>query len=891
MSNSPEDIVKLSNSQVLRFIDELNDAEDYEYRVNSIKRQIKLLKSKQRSIQNGERITQLYKELYSILFQPDYCCIIMDSEKDYDRCNEGFKINGIEYKRLLGTNGGVKKSTIVYINKDLYPEIFKRIENGRNPAIPLVPAKYEAYKALVCSASIPLPTPRIIVVKDCITRFTDDIIRINDGETAGSEPILSYEDGVEIELNDSDGYGFMTPEYSKIANGILNGDPNNTVSGINTRYSFEKGMLYTWDYIDFADKNNCDYIITDAWGHKRDVRDSDVILTTSMLKLWDSYDSFEDYSRNCRENNYRFSATKTAPEELDHVRDMNYQFLQSFEFTDDEIKELCKPTIDEVNDVLGLDYTKSLLYLRGTGTTETEAKNIGDTFIDALMIEPKLINDPFIRKKIFDMIKKRTDDAKKGCIMVDGNFAIISGDPYSLCQSMFGMEVTGLLKRGECYHKYWKDRNTKEIAVFRAPMTCHNNIRKLNISYSNEAEYWYRYIKTCLVLNSWDMTCEATNGSDKDGDMFFSTNNPIILKNVRETRAILCVQRRAEKKVVTEEDLIKANKLSFGDEIGFTTNIVTSMIERQSGFKKGTPEYEMLSYRIMCGQHYQQACIDKAKGIISEALPESWYNNKLNIVKEDDEEDVSAVKSLYYNIAAERKPYFMKYVYPNLKRDFDKYTKNINDKSMRTFGCNISELDIKPDKTEQENNFMSWCERLMPVATNNCIINKICYYLEDEFSNIKASALRKSDQFDYTIMKSNAEYSRYIKDGIKCVYAEYLADMKIIAEKQARENPTAEEISVMREMFLNKFRNRCNLICSNEFILCDILLDLCYTSNKSKQFVWDICAPTIIKNLLSNNNNIIYYPKKDENGTVEYRGNKYILSQTKYEEMISDNNN
>ena len=47
-------------------------------------------------------------------------------------------------------------------------------------------------------------------------------------------------------------------------------------------------------------------------------------------------------------------------------------------------------------------------------------------------------------------------------------------------------------------------------------VTCHNNIRKLKLNKSEECAYWYRYIKTAIILNAWDTTCDAMNGADKD---------------------------------------------------------------------------------------------------------------------------------------------------------------------------------------------------------------------------------------------------------------------------------------------------------------------------------------------------------------------------------------
>ena len=37
---------------------------------------------------------------------------------------------------------------------------------------------------------------------------------------------------------------------------------------------------------------NGEYIVKDAWGTERDLRDYDVILTTNMVKLWKAYKSY-----------------------------------------------------------------------------------------------------------------------------------------------------------------------------------------------------------------------------------------------------------------------------------------------------------------------------------------------------------------------------------------------------------------------------------------------------------------------------------------------------------------------------------------------------------------------------------------------------------------------
>lgn len=512
--NQPRSVVSLSDSQVMRFIDEINGVSDVNEQVRSVQQQINFVKKKPKSAENKKEIRRLYSKLYNLQFQEDYLCVIMNTEADYDRANLGFTVNGIKFRRFLGTNGGIKNSTIVYVSERIYPELKKRLDNGRNKEKKFVPAKLEAYQALICSGSTPLPEPKgFIVVDDCITHFRDDVIFITD--EADGEPQMSYIDGYEVEHNDSDGYGLMLPSYSIRVNEYLTGETT-TLSGMNTRGAWTKGMVYTFDFIEFAETVAGTYEITDIWGDKRDVRDAEVILTGSMLKLWDSYDSWEDYYRNCQENHYKFSTPKITPATLENVRTTNYQFLQSYEFTDEELKELCQPTIDEINDVLGMDYRKSLVFLAGYGLNEKNVRYVKDDYVKALMIEPEMINDPYVRRNIYSMIKKRINCAKKGSVKVNANYAMISGDPYALAQSMFGLEVTGLLKAGEVYHKYWIDKGVDEIVCFRAPMTCHSNIRKMKLNYSTETAHWFQYINTALVYNSWDTACEAMNGADKD---------------------------------------------------------------------------------------------------------------------------------------------------------------------------------------------------------------------------------------------------------------------------------------------------------------------------------------------------------------------------------------
>ena len=313
----------------------------------------------------------------------------MDSPQDYKKaCQNKFSITidygnrkeTVTYVRLLGTAGSIKKSTIMFINENRHDEIMRRINNGRylgpkegesvktHNGIELgykfIPAKLSAYFALQCSASISVPWPRIIVVNDAEVKFKDVVRIVTD---SGNEenpiwPTVSEPQEVEIEADVSDGMGFISPEMSaKWAKSLNEGDE--PLSGYNTRCAFVKGMVFTVPFVQFAEEVARTYVITDAWGDKRDIRDADVILTTSMLKLWDSYDGFEDYYENCMKNEYDFCIAKSSPRELRNVHTTNYQYLQDFTFTDEQINDLVSPTVTKIKECLGLDCKKLILYM------------------------------------------------------------------------------------------------------------------------------------------------------------------------------------------------------------------------------------------------------------------------------------------------------------------------------------------------------------------------------------------------------------------------------------------------------------------------------------------------------------------------------------------------
>lgn len=872
-------VVALGESQLLRWIDEINGIEDCENKINKIHAQIEDYRNQLRTDLNIRPVLKsLYQQLDHYQFKKDYCCVVIDSKADYQKIyKDGFVINGIRFRRLLGTSGGIKLNTIVFINEQLLPEIKKRIANGRNMEKEFVPAKLEAYQALVCSSSIPVSMPKgVICVPDCYTHFKSDVIELDDSEDG--EPKMSFIHDKEIELCENDGYGLGMPELLERWGKDLG--ENYVLPGCVIRNSFCKGTIYPIDFRQFAHEHGYDTIL-DSWGDVHNVDDVELVLTESMLKLWDSYSSIDEYLRNCKENHYTFAITKASEYELENVRNMNYQFLQSYEFSEDDIDELIAPTVNEIKDVLQNDWRKTVCYTKGINLNEQNIKhNLHSDFATALMIEPKLIGDAFVQNQLQGMIHKRIQDAKIGVLKVDGCYTLISGDPYALCQSMFGLEVTGLLKAGEVYSKYWIDRNKDEIVMFRAPMTVHNNISKVKVVHNEQMDKFYKYMTTPILFNCWDCIAENMNGSDKDGDCVISTDNEILIRNTYKMPAIRCVQYKASKKIVTEDDIVASNLLGFGNAVGSITNKATAMFEVQARFPKDSEEYKVLDYRTKCGQLYQQAEIDKIKGIKAKPMPSHWLSWFATKPDENDSDEIKAWKEFNRRIVCDKKPYFFSYVYPTERTKWLKYQKESNTKSLMLFGKELEEIVSEIDLSDEEKEFLDNYYKRLPLGIAPCTINRICWRIEDEFKN---EHFNPALSFDYNLLKSkDVSYEEDTFKKIEKIYKQYLSERKILDNICHSDKVSDGDILILKNNLCQRFKRETALICPNKKRLCNILIDLCYSkSTVSKRFVWDMCGDIIIENLLEKHNYFFQYPIQDKNGDFEFGGNKFRLESVK----------
>lgn len=259
-------------------------------------------------------------------------------------------------------------------------------------------------------------------------------------------------------------------------------------------------------------------------------------------------------------------------------------------------------------------------------------------------------------------------------------------------------------------------------------------------------------------------------------------------------------------------------------------------------------------------------------------MPAYWYNRRTI-------EDMSAENAEFnLSILADKKPYFMRYIYPDLMKQYNTFIKNTNSQCLRKFRCTIDDL-VARDEDElstDELDMLTAYRKYMPVGMHDCVMNRICRRFEEEFDHYFSKDENAQD-FDYSIMKSDTEYTVTQYRDIQGLYKQY---RQIVKERVVRYSDKRRDdwaLRLEREILKNEFRADAGYICSNGSQLSNVILDVCYKTKGSRMFCWDICGDDIIENLLNKNDRRISFPKQDDEGDIEYNGKKFSFVEMRVE--------
>lgn len=890
-------IVSIGDNQVLKFLRDIKciDFNKQRDKLKELYKERNKLKSLPKSYENSIKIGEYQEQIDDILHIPDIISVRANTTKKQYKmiANNKFTLNGVKFKRLCAGSGQLRRNTALFVNEKYYEQLMEIMLCGltkkRIGKINL--AKFSAYHSLYASSTNYISTPHVCVVKDYEMILKDQkvdwIYENKNGERDIETRII------DIKQNVFDGSGLISVEMANKWNEDL-GITNYKPSAYIVRSAWIKGLCIVFDWKKFAKDIAHKDIIIDAWGNEKKIDDIDVILTTSQFKMWKKYKDWEEYIFAHEKYGHVWGCSRVNKKNDNYLTPLNYQYVQSNFFTPESIKKLADFSINWIKRVASGERIYVLLYLLGSHEVDRDIEEIeketGMNIVKALMYDENILNDIYVRNRIYKSIEKKIRQLKIAKLLVEGSYEFSIVDPYMLAEYVFGLEPKGLLRAGQLWNNRWVSKGSKEVAVMRSPLVSPHENQVLEIFSNEKCIDWYSTIKSGVILNGWDTTLMRASDGDCDGDLLLTTDNEFLVSAVDRTLNPITYEKATVKEqTLTYSNLVKMDTKSFNTKIGFITNLATSFISLREQYGKDSKEYKELTKRINLLRFHQGSAIDSGKGNLFVPPPKLWSKRE-KIDYDNDSEEIKQDKYYINNLVGNKKSYFMIYIYPALMKAYKQHKESSKRICRAMFGCRLDELLKKKNRNDDEKQFVRNYYRYLPVLVNKSILNQLCWYIED--ADIDLKFFKSYSDFNYKILMNDivvhpeSNIYRRILSVLKKYHTIYelntnekrymIDDSEYIYGIDAEEENDNEFSILFKEIENELFK-----VCSNKSELCNYMIYIMYHEfkGKSKAILWNICGNEIVQNIKGKNNRAYFPVETNENDGREYLGKWYKLQE------------
>lgn len=882
-------VVGLGDNQVMMQLRELTKSKYTPYALRQLEEQKENLLKSPNTLENVEQLKKVQAEISNMLFVPELITVRCDTKKQYKEITSSqFFLNGEEYIRFACGSGQTRRNSPTFIMKKYFTPIQKTLLCGLENRISNINvAKFNAYFGLYLSSMLRIPFPKFCVVPDCkITLKNERLLWI---DSVDKQHYVS-EVEKDIVMNTHDGMGLVSPEFSEKMkmSTKLNWDVCNWV----IRGPFIKGLVVPFDFKRFIKEKGASPIVQDVWGNDVNLEDVDIIFTDSQVKMWKYYKNQEDYIEQIHKNKLFFGVCRYNKREDAEYSLLNYQYIQTLEIDREDINKLVEPTLDNFKKVCEGELVNTLCFLLGAKVNEDLdmdyiVKSANINYVKAILYNEKVLDDPYIKNRIYMLLEKQIQKAKLGRVYVRGNYQTMIADPVALMEKILGLEIKGCLKRGEIYSKWWLNRGVEKVDACRSPMVCqeeHNVVSVVNPF--QEDINWYEHITSGIIYNIWDCSTIIHSDSDYDGDIVFTTDNPIIIKNIIPSPLPISYEKvGVPYQKFTQSQLIKADLRGFNAKIGSITNNSSCMFAMLPMFKGDKERENIIKERIRILRKLIGNSIDAAKGVEYIPFPTEW--KKEEVILETDTEEEKIRKRRKNSMRIKKKPYFMIYIYDKLKKQYMQYRKNNDFVCQLQFGCKLQELIEKKDKSDAEIKFLSRYNYFSPVLNTGCVMNMLCKHVEELDFSLKFDKTNKN--FDHLIYLSGEPFNNTIYAQVETILKSLSRNYSEVANRLREDGDEARKYGsslganckmALDFLFKECFRQLMEIV-NNRGFMANYVIDIAYKKKSAtllKTFAWTMFGKDIIKKL-SQNRDYINVPVIEEDTGVEIFGSKVALIQ------------
>jgi hypothetical protein len=879
------EIITINFSELLRTLFRYKNINFSQKELEILLKLQKKLRKLENTEENREKLKNITERIEKTLFVEDIINIEFKHKSHYLAILKqgGFYVNGTRYVPFIASAGMIRKNTAMFINNNIKHPLMDILENGRDENVPMVAAKFGAYFSLYASSTLPVSFPKFAVIPD---KEIETLRRVDFVTYQG----IDQDDQVEekdhlLTLNAWDGQGLISPRLAKLWSDELELDY--TFSCAIIRAPFLKGLIAVFDMEKFGSEIAKTYMFKDVYGNTQDIREVDLIVSESMFKLWSSYKSTASYVENCQKNQLGFSIAKVNPKRENSFSRTSYQFLQVLKLNDIDIANLCEPTINWFRNISGANPTDMLLY--GTGEINFDPREFRkmDTSLKAILFNPALSRDRYIQDKFIKTIKKKKKESYMGSILINANYQFMIGDPYYQTCHLFGLECAPALKDGEYYSEYWLSKGIKQVGAIRSPIVHHSEFNILNFKDTQDLKDWYKHIHSGIIFpaNGIGIDCAIHGGSDFDGDLICTINNPTMMKGKISGKAIIYESQKAEKVLVdsrNDQKQVEGQLNGYNSKVGFATNISSSLYCLLEEFSKGSEEYNTILKRLKIGRVIQGEIIDGVKGLKVPPFRNHW--TKYKRITEEMTPDEVKFWTFNNRILCNVRPSFFRFLYSHYMTRYNKELKRYELYSHLVFDKSFEEIIKAKVRTPEEEDLLKAYKSNSFFVDNDSVVNRISRYMRGNLGLIGKYSSQLSHSLDHDTLTNSAYLlNDYNLNKMKFYLQEYKAFKRGLRHDFANSYDNLDA-------FVAYLRKECaKNISSNESELANYAVAVTYDGEVSMvEFPWKMFPQGILQNIISNSSGIVKFPVPDETGDIEYLWNRYSLKDFTVEELYEE---
>ncbi len=558
---------------------------------------------------------------------------------------DGIMIAGKKYILYTATTGQVRNTAVTLLREDFFEKYQGVLLVGLsaeyiNRCGGMNVGKYLSYTALPLSSSV-LPEKEIDIDRCILVKGLETTVRgfvkyvdIQEDQNGQHYVAATPKEYIEkdIEIEHTDGAGMFMP--------------GELPSSCQIRSGYFKGAIFPFDFRKFSKEVAHNTVILDAWENPVDIEEQDIrfIFTTSQLKMWKMYKSWEDYKKAFKDNGIQISINSYANPTKDTVT-FAYQYLQTLPFGCD-IKKLCAPAKDEIIRLhTDIEYVKEVMGYAEDSETDIDEINGGEDAEDceniaddvaesnelqgnskennrcnsliaeALKIYPQLIYDPYIEAKIRQLVISKRKSYRAGKIPLKGYYSYAVPDMYAFCEYLFmgKKNPVGLVPKDHVYNKYYDAKGTVDhVVCLRSPHLSNYEYCRRDLIKTEDCRKWFAHMESDTVVSCHDFISKVMQ-LDWDGDKILVSDDAELysLAEKLPNVPLYYIMQTAEPQQITNEAIYDNLVKGFDNNvIGDSSNAITKLWNTSLATRDNPIPYDD-AINVLCA--YSNYAIDYPK--------------------------------------------------------------------------------------------------------------------------------------------------------------------------------------------------------------------------------------------------------------------------------------